>query len=175
MSLGPRSPARDHARADSAAPTSVTRSRRPATASPRFAPAHKPDWSTTSTTASPGTSSPVPRRPRRTLGDIGLVAALYPGVWSVAQIATGHWLDRVGRKPLITAGMLVQAPALGLLALSDGALGAAAAAAVVLGADTALVYPTLIAAMSDAVTPVARAPVVGSTASGATADTSSAA
>jgi MFS family permease len=96
-----------------------------------------------------------------TVGEIGLVAALYPGVWSIAQIATGHWSDRVGRKPLITAGMLVQAAALGLLALSDGTLVAAAAAAVLLGAGTALVYPTLIAAMSDAVTPVARAPVVG--------------
>jgi MFS family permease len=96
-----------------------------------------------------------------TVGDIGLVAALYPGVWSVAQIATGHWSDRVGRKPLIATGMLIQALALGVLALSDGVLLAAAAAAVLLGAGTALVYPTLIAAMSDAVTPVARAPVVG--------------
>ncbi len=96
-----------------------------------------------------------------TVGEIGLVAALYPGVWSVAQIATGHWSDRVGRKPLIAGGMLVQAVALSLLALSNGALVVAAAAAVLLGAGTALVYPTLIAAVSDAVTPVARAPVVG--------------
>ncbi len=95
------------------------------------------------------------------IGGIGLVAALYPGVWSVAQIASGHWSDRVGRKPLIVGGMLVQAAALGLLALSDGALVAASAAAVLLGLGTALVYPTLIAAVSDAVTPVARAPVVG--------------
>jgi MFS family permease len=95
------------------------------------------------------------------VGSIALVAALYPGVWSVAQIGTGHWSDRVGRKPLIVAGMLIQAAALALLALSDGAIPAAALAAVLLGAGTALVYPTLIAAMSDAVTPVARAPVVG--------------
>ena len=95
------------------------------------------------------------------VSDIGLVAALYPGVWSVAQIATGHWSDRVGRKPLIAGGMLLQAAALTVLALSGGALGLAAAAAVMLGLGTALVYPTLIAAMSDAVTPVARAPVVG--------------
>jgi MFS family permease len=95
------------------------------------------------------------------VASIGLVAALYPAVWSVAQIATGHWSDHVGRKPLIVAGMLVQAAALGLLALSDGAVGAAATSAVVLGLGTALVYPTLIAAMSDAVSPVARAPVVG--------------
>jgi MFS family permease len=93
--------------------------------------------------------------------DIGLVAALYPAVWSVAQIGTGHWSDRVGRKPLIVAGMLVQAAALGLLAVGDGTLASAASAAVLLGAGTALVYPTLIAAMSDAVTPVERAPIVG--------------
>jgi len=96
-----------------------------------------------------------------TVGEIGLVAALYPGVWSVTQIATGHWSDRVGRKPLIVAGMLVQAAALALLAVGEGAIRAAAAAAVLLGLGTALVYPTLIAAISDAVTPVARAPVVG--------------
>jgi MFS family permease len=95
------------------------------------------------------------------VADIGLVAALYPAVWSVAQIATGQWSDTVGRKPLIAAGMLIQAGALTLLALSDGALALAAAAAVALGLGTALVYPTLIAAMSDAVSPVARAPVVG--------------
>jgi MFS family permease len=92
---------------------------------------------------------------------IGLVAALYPGVWSVAQIATGHWSDQVGRKPLIVGGMLIQSAALALLALGDGATTPAAAAAVLLGLGTALVYPTLIAAMSDAVTPVARAPIVG--------------
>jgi MFS family permease len=95
------------------------------------------------------------------VGEIGLVAGLYPAVWGVAQIATGAWSDRVGRKPLIVAGMLVQALALGLLALTDGAVTGAALAAVVLGLGTALVYPTLIAAISDQVSPVARAPVVG--------------
>jgi MFS family permease len=92
---------------------------------------------------------------------VGLVAAVYPGVWSVAQIATGAWSDAIGRKPLIVAGMLLQAGALVLLALSGGAIGMAAAAAALLGLGTALVYPTLIAAISDVVSPVARAPVVG--------------
>jgi MFS family permease len=95
------------------------------------------------------------------VAQVGLVAAVYPGVWAVAQIGTGHWSDSVGRKPLIVAGMLVQAAALALLALSDGAVGAATGAAVLLGLGTALVYPTLIAAISDMVSPVARAPVVG--------------
>jgi len=95
------------------------------------------------------------------VAEIGLVAAIYPGVWSVTQIATGHWSDRVGRKPLIAAGMFVQAAALVLLALSGGAIGVAAGAATLLGLGTALVYPTLIAAITDVVSPVARAPVVG--------------
>lgn len=94
-------------------------------------------------------------------GDVGLVAGLYPAVWGVGQIFAGRWSDAVGRKPLIVAGMLIQAAALGLLAASNGGVGLAAASAVALGAGTALVYPTLIAAISDAVSPVARAPVVG--------------
>jgi MFS family permease len=93
--------------------------------------------------------------------EVGLVAGLYPGVWGVGQILAGQWSDRAGRKPLIVAGMLTQAAALALLAVSDGAVGLAAAAAVGMGAGTALVYPTLIAAISDAVSPVARAPAVG--------------
>jgi MFS family permease len=92
---------------------------------------------------------------------VGLVAGIYPGVWGIGQVFAGRWSDRIGRKPLIVAGMLLQSAALGVLAASDGALGLAATSAVVLGAGTALVYPTLIAAISDAVSPVARAPAVG--------------
>ena len=95
------------------------------------------------------------------VASIGLVAAVYPAVWSVVQIWTGHWSDSVGRKLPIVSGMLLQAFALGLLAVSGGAVATAASAAAVLGFGTALVYPTLIAAISDAVSPVARAPVVG--------------
>jgi MFS family permease len=95
------------------------------------------------------------------LGQIGLIAGLYPAVWGIGQVWTGHWSDRLGRKPLIVAGMLLQAAALALLAASDAALAVAALSAVALGAGTALVYPTLIAAISDVVSPIARAPVVG--------------
>jgi MFS family permease len=95
------------------------------------------------------------------VGSIGLVAGIYPAVWGIAQIGTGAWSDRVGRNALIVAGMLLQAAALGLLALSAGAVGTAVVASVILGLGTALVYPTLIAAISDHVSPVARAPVVG--------------
>lgn len=95
------------------------------------------------------------------VSQVGLLAGLYPAVWGIGQVLTGHWSDRVGRQPLIVAGMLVQAAALALLAGSGGELGPAAASAVLLGAGTALVYPTLIAAISDAVSPVARATAVG--------------
>jgi MFS family permease len=94
-------------------------------------------------------------------GQIGLVAGLYPAVWGLGQIWTGHVSDRLGRKPLIVGGMLVQAAALGVLAASQASVVWAAASAVMLGAGTALVYPTLIAAISDAVSPIARAPTVG--------------
>ena len=95
------------------------------------------------------------------VGEIGLVAGLYPAVWGIGQIGAGHWSDTLGRKPLIVAGMLLQALALALLAASGGGVALAATAAIALGVGTALVYPTLIAAVSDAVSPVARAPTVG--------------
>jgi MFS family permease len=97
----------------------------------------------------------------QSIGEIGLVAALYPAVWGAAQTATGWISDHAGRKPLIVAGMLIQAGALGLLAAGGGALAPAVAASVLLGIGTAMVYPTLIAAVSDAVTPSERAPIVG--------------
>jgi MFS family permease len=95
------------------------------------------------------------------VAQVGLVAAVYPGVWAVTQIATGHLSDTIGRKPLIIAGMLLQAAALGVLAISGGSVLIATTTAVFLGLGTALVYPTLIAAMSDVVSPLERAPVVG--------------
>jgi MFS family permease len=93
--------------------------------------------------------------------DVGLVAGIYPAVWGAGQIWTGHWSDRVGRKPLIVAGMLLQSGALLVLALSGGKVAVAALCAILLGAGTALVYPTLIAAISDSVSPIARAPTLG--------------
>jgi MFS family permease len=95
------------------------------------------------------------------VGQVGTVAALYPAVWGAGQVATGWLSDRTGRKPLIAAGMLLQGGALALLVAGGGALGPAASAAVLLGVGTAMVYPTLIAAVSDAVQPAQRAPVVG--------------
>jgi MFS family permease len=93
--------------------------------------------------------------------EIAAVAAFYPAVWGVGQIGAGWLSDRTGRKPLIVAGMLVQAAGLALLAASGGRFTTALAAAGLLGVGTALVYPTLIAAVSDAVEPQARAAAVG--------------
>jgi MFS family permease len=93
--------------------------------------------------------------------EIGAVAALYPAVWGSAQVATGWLSDRTGRKPLIVIGMLVQAVALALLATGGAAFASALAAAALLGLGTALVYPTLLAAVSDAVEPSGRAPALG--------------
>jgi predicted MFS family arabinose efflux permease len=94
------------------------------------------------------------------VGTIGVLAALYPGVWCVGQLFTGAWSDRVGRKPLIVAGMVVQGVALALMAASEG-FRPWAAGAVLVGVGTALVYPTLIAAVGDVAHPRWRATAVG--------------
>jgi len=92
---------------------------------------------------------------------IAIVAAAYPVVWGAGQLLTGWLSDHTGRKPLIATGMLTQAGALGLLVAGDGAFTPSLAAALLLGAGTAMVYPTLIAAVSDACQPRDRARVVG--------------
>ena len=93
--------------------------------------------------------------------EIAAVAAVYPAVWGVGQVPAGWLSDHVGRKPLIVAGMLVQGGALMLLVAGDASFIPSLVSAVLLGAGTALVYPTLIAAVSDAVEPRERAQAVG--------------
>jgi len=91
---------------------------------------------------------------------IGILAAAYPVTWGVAQLVTGGLSDRWGRKWLIAGGMGIQA-----LALASIAVGRSYASwfggAVVLGVGTAMVYPTLIAAVGDAAAPRWRASAVG--------------
>jgi MFS family permease len=95
-----------------------------------------------------------------TLERIGIVTASYPLVWGVAQLATGALSDRWGRRWMIAAGLWVQA--LGIAALAaGGAFAAWLAGAVILGVGTALVYPTLLAAVSDVAHPDWRASAVG--------------
>jgi MFS family permease len=95
-----------------------------------------------------------------TVERIGILAAVYPAVWGAGQLVTGALSDRIGRKPLIVGGMLVQAVALGMVAFGSG-FEAWLAAAVLLGAGTAMVYPTLLAAIGDVAHPEWRARSVG--------------
>ena len=95
------------------------------------------------------------------LRQIAIVAGVYPLVWGAGQLATGWLSDHTGRKPLISAGMLLQAGALALLVIGDGSFVLSLAAAVLLGVGTAMVYPTLLAAVSDTVRPRERAQAIG--------------
>jgi MFS family permease len=96
------------------------------------------------------------------LEGVGLIKAVYPVVWGVGQIFTGLLADRIGRKPLIVWGMIVQAAGhvvigLGLTSpLLSGLVGS-----VLLGAGTAMVYPALLAAVGDVAHPAWRATSVG--------------
>ena len=94
------------------------------------------------------------------LDRIGVLAAAYPAVWGAGQLVTGGASDRWGRKWLIAGGMLVQAAALGVVATTHG-FGPWLAAAVLLGVGTAMVYPTLLAAIGDVAHPAWRARAVG--------------
>ena len=94
------------------------------------------------------------------LSRIGILAFSYPAVWGVIQLWTGPLSDRVGRKPLIAGGMLLQGAALAAIAWLRGFwpwLGATA----FLGIGTAMVYPTLLAAVGDVAPPRSRGSAVG--------------
>ena len=94
------------------------------------------------------------------LSEIGILAALYPAVWGLAQLGTGALSDRWGRKWLIVGGMVVQAIGLAMVAAFDS-FAWWAAAATLLGLGTAMVYPTLLAAIGDVAYPTWRARAVG--------------
>jgi MFS family permease len=94
------------------------------------------------------------------VSQIGILAAAYPAVWGLGQLVTGPLSDRVGRKGLIAGGMWTQAGAIGLIAATDG-FGGWLFAAVLLGVGTAMVYPTLLAAIGDVAHPTWRASAVG--------------
>jgi MFS family permease len=94
------------------------------------------------------------------LKQIGWLAAIYPAVWGVGQLYTGGLSDRIGRKILIVWGMWLQAVGIVGISISTGFPGFATAAAL-LGAGTAMVYPTLLAAIGDVTHPSWRACSVG--------------
>jgi MFS family permease len=91
---------------------------------------------------------------------IGVLVALYPAVWSVGQMLTGALSDRWGRKWFIAAGMLLQAAGIAVVAATTG-FTPWAVAAVLMGAGTAMVYPTLLAVIGDVAHPTWRARAVG--------------
>jgi MFS family permease len=94
------------------------------------------------------------------VAQIGVLAFVYPAVWAVLQLWTGALSDRWGRKGLIAGGMFVQGLALVAIPLTRG-FGPWAAAMAVLGAGTAMVYPTLLAAIGDVAHPQWRGSAVG--------------
>jgi len=91
---------------------------------------------------------------------IGVLAGLYPAVWGVLQLFTGAWSDRVGRKSLIVWGMWLQAAGIAATAASSK-FAIFALGALLLGVGTAMVYPTLLAAIGDVAHPTWRASAVG--------------
>jgi MFS family permease len=94
------------------------------------------------------------------LGQIAWLVAIYPAVWGAGQLATGALSDRIGRKWLIAGGMWVQATGIATIVLSSR-FGGFAAGGVLLGVGTAMVYPTLLAAIGDVAHPTWRASSVG--------------
>ena len=94
------------------------------------------------------------------LAEVGLLAAIYPATWSMVQLATGALSDRTGRKPLIVWGMWIQAAGIAGVTLASTFSGFVAGA-LLLGIGTAMVYPTLLAAIGDVAHPSWRASAVG--------------
>ena len=91
---------------------------------------------------------------------IAVLAATYPAVWGICQLFTGALSDRVGRKWMIACGMWVQAGGIGLIAAASS-FSPWMTGAVLLGVGTAMVYPTLLAAIGDVAHPSWRASAVG--------------
>jgi MFS family permease len=96
------------------------------------------------------------------LEGVGLIKAVYPVIWGAGQIVTGSLADRIGRRPLIVGGMLVQAAGHAVIGLGLAApLLAGLVGSVLLGLGTAMVYPALLAAVGDVAHPAWRATSVG--------------
>jgi MFS family permease len=95
-----------------------------------------------------------------TIERVGAVTATYPLVWGLGQLATGALSDRWGRKWMIAGGMGVQAAAIAGFIVGR-TFWQWMASATGLGVGTALVYPTLLAVVSDVAHPAWRASAVG--------------
>jgi MFS family permease len=97
---------------------------------------------------------------RMSVEQIGILAAIYPATWGVVQLGTGGLSDRMGRKWLIASGMWVQAGGLALVAVTSTFRGFALGG-ILMGVGTAMVYPTLLAAIGDVAAPSWRSSAVG--------------
>jgi MFS family permease len=95
------------------------------------------------------------------VSDTAFLKALHPGVWGFLQLATGPLSDSVGRKKLIYPGMIIQAIGIWIILFSEGSYAGLISGMSLLGIGTALVYPTLLAAISDIAHPQWRATSLG--------------
>jgi MFS family permease len=96
-----------------------------------------------------------------TVNDTAFLKALHPGVWGFLQLGTGPLSDSIGRKKLIYLGMFSQAVGIWIILFSSGSYFGIFAGMSLLGVGTALVYPTLLAAISDIANPRWRATSLG--------------
>jgi len=97
-----------------------------------------------------------------TVEDIGIIKAVYPLTWSLGQLGTGALADRVGRRPLVVWGMVLQAVALGVIGFGvPSPYASGVSGAVLLGLGTAMVYPALLAAVADVSPAAKRATTLG--------------
>jgi MFS family permease len=94
------------------------------------------------------------------ISEIGFLKALHPGIWGVLQLLTGTFSDKVGRKVLIYPGMMIQGIGIWVVLFTGSMLGWVIGMSL-LGVGTALVYPTLLAAISDVTHPKWRATSLG--------------
>ena len=91
---------------------------------------------------------------------VGIVVAVYPMVWAVSQLLFGPMSDRLGRRGLIVGGLIAQGVGVGGFAVTSGWFGSLGAA-IVVGIGTGMVYPTLLAFVSDISKPERRASALG--------------
>jgi MFS family permease len=95
------------------------------------------------------------------VSDTAFLKALHPGIWGFLQLGTGPLSDSIGRKKLIYPGMIIQAVGIWIILFSEGSYFGLITGMSLLGVGTALVYPTLLAAISDIASPKWRATSLG--------------
>ena len=91
---------------------------------------------------------------------IGIIAAIYPAVWGIGQLITGRMADIYSKKKMLFWGMLAQGIAILLIPFFTSFYQLAIIASI-LGAGTALVYPTFLSAIAEATHPNQRAESIG--------------